>query len=184
MGLLQSHGRHRDGDGALLLMTVAAPQLRPDAGKQVGMLAGIARKPQRKAPMEVIERGEITVEAGLVGDCRGVLKPGGRNRRQITLFERGDWEAACAEVGTDAPWWFRRCNLMVDGFDLPQRQGALLRVGTAVVEVTVECDPCVRMDAVAPGLFAALMPDWRGGVCARVVTGGAVALGDTIEVVG
>ena len=165
-------------------MNAPALQLRSDAGEQVGVLAGIARKPQRRAPMEVIQCGEITPAAGLVGDCRGVFKPGGRNRRQVTLFERRDWVAACAEIGVDAPWWLRRCNLLVDGLDLPQRPGALLRVGAAWLEVTVECDPCSRMDAVAPGLFAALMPDWRAGACARVVSGGAIAVGDTIEVVG
>lgn len=154
------------------------------AALRTGVLAGIARKPRPKAPMEVLDLGEVTVAAGLVGDCRGVLKPTGRNRRQITLFERDDWLAACAEVGVDAPWWLRRCNLMVDGVDLPQRPGALLRVGAAWLEVMVECDPCTRMDAVAPGMFKALIPDWRGGVCARVREGGAIAVGDTIEVVG
>lgn len=149
-----------------------------------GTLAGIAIKPRPRAPMVVVEQGALTTEAGLVGDCRSVLKPNGRNRRQVTVFARADWDAACAAIGVERPWWLRRCNLMVDGFDLPRQPGALLRVGSAWLEVTVECDPCSRMDAVAPGLFAALVPDWRGGLCARVVRDGAIALGDGIEVVG
>ncbi|WP_419809492.1 MOSC domain-containing protein [Sphingomonas sp.] len=163
---------------------MTAPPLDLPVAVGTGVLAGIARKARPKAPMEVLDRAEVTCERGVEGDFRGLFRPGGRNRRQVTLFERGDWLAACAEVGVEAPWWLRRCNLLVDGIDLPQRPGALLRVGEAWFEVTVECDPCSRMDAVAPGMFRALVPDWRGGVCTRVVSGGAIVVGDTIEVVG
>ena len=130
-------------------------------------------------PLYAILFGAVAL--GIVGDCRGVLK--GTGKRQVTLMERGDWEAATAELGLVLPWWERRCNLLVDGLDLPRRAGARLRIGRDVMlEVTVEDDPCVRMDAVAPGLFAALIPDWRGGACARVISGGWIAVGDVIEV--
>ena len=149
----------------------------------VGVLAGIARKAYSKAPMEVIDRATITLDGGIEGDHRGRVKPGGRGRRQVTLMERGDWQAALAEMGGDIPWQERRANLLVDGLDLPQLVGARLRIGAdVVVEISFECDPCHRMDAVAPGLRAALTPDWRGGVCTRVVTGGAIALGDLIRI--
>ena len=151
---------------------------------RVGVLSGIARKPVRYAPMVLLDRSEVTPALGIVGDCRGVLKPGGSGKRQVTLMERGDWDAAVAELRLTLPWWERRCNLLVDGLDLPQRRrGACLRIGREVVlQVTVEDDPCKRMDAVAPGLFAALIPDWRGGVCARVLAGGWIGVGDVIEV--
>jgi MOSC domain-containing protein YiiM len=133
--------------------------------------------------MEVLASAQISVEGGVEGDFRGRRKPGGTGKRQVTLMERGDWEAATAEVGMVLPWWERRCNLLVDGLDLPQRAGARLQIGADVVlEVTVEDDPCARMDAVAPGLFAALRPDWRGGVCARVLAGGAITVGDQIRI--
>lgn len=133
--------------------------------------------------MEVLERAEVNLDGGLQGDHRGRRKPGSTGKRQVTLMERGDWEAATAEVGLTRPWWERRCNLLVDGLDLPQRAGALLRIGSDVLlEVTVEDDPCARMDQVAPGLFAALLPDWRGGACARVLAGGGIAVGDEIRI--
>ncbi len=166
--------------------------IRADAGvvrwenrlsTRTGVLSGIARKPVRHGPMVVLDRSEVTPALGIVGDCRGVLKQGGSGKRQVTLMERRDWDAATAELGLTLPWWERRCNLLVDGFDLPQRPGARLRIGRdVVVEVTVEDDPCKRMDAVTPGLFAALIPDWRGGACARVLTGGWINVGDVIEV--
>ncbi len=158
------------------------PGLRRGDGP-TGTLAGIARKAYPKAPMEVIDRATITLDGGIEGDHRGRVKPGGRGRRQVTLMERGDWQAALADLGADIPWQERRANLLVDGLDLPQLVGARLRIGAdVVVEISFECDPCHRMDAVAPGLRAALTPDWRGGVCTRVVTGGAIALGDLIRI--
>ena len=135
--------------------------------------------------MEVIDRVRVTIEAGLDGDYRGAVKPGGRGRRQVTLIERGDWNAAMAEVGRNLPWQERRANLLVDGFDLPQMPGARVRIGADVVlEITRDTEPCHRMEWLAPGLFAALLPDWRGGACSRVLAGGIVAVGDTIRIEG
>lgn len=132
--------------------------------------------------MEVIDHVEISVDGGLHGDFRGVVKPGGRGRRQVTLIERADWDAAMAEVGHNIGWQQRRANLLVEGLDLPQRPGTRLRIGEVVLEVTRETDPCERMEALAVGLKAALSVDWRGGVCARVKAGGHIAVGDTIRI--
>jgi MOSC domain-containing protein YiiM len=148
-----------------------------------GRLIGIARHAFAKAPMELVDAVDVTVDGGLHGDFRGIVKPGARGRRQVTLIERGDWDAAMAEVGHSIPWQERRANLLVDGFDLPQVPGVLLRVGAElVVEITRETDPCERMEALAPGLKAALLPDWRGGACARVKQGGRIAVGDEIRI--
>lgn len=133
--------------------------------------------------MELVEAVEVTVEGGLHGDFRGQVKPGGRGRRQVTLIERGDWDAAMAEVGHTIAWQERRANLLVEGLDLPQVAGVLLRIGDEVLlEITRETDPCERMEALAPGLKAALLPDWRGGACARVKQGGRIAVGDEIRI--
>lgn len=133
--------------------------------------------------METVDEVDVTLEGGLHGDFRGTVKPGGKGRRQVTLLERGDWEAAIAEVGHRLPWQERRANLLVEDLDLPQMPGIRLRIGDTVeLEITRETDPCERMDALAPGLRAALTPDWRGGACSRVVVGGTIRVGDTIIV--
>lgn len=153
------------------------------AGARVGTIAGIARHAFVRAPMEVLDRADVSVEAGIAGDHRGRRKPGGTGKRQVTLMERGDWEAATAAVSRTLPWQERRANLLVDGFDVPQVPGTRLRIGADVVlEITCECDPCQRMDALVPGLFEALLPDWRGGACTRVLAGGTIAVGDTIRI--
>lgn len=149
----------------------------------MGKLAGIARHAERRGPMETVDAVEISIEHGVEGDCRGHFKAGGKNRRQVTVMEAGDWAAAAGEVGTDLAWWNRRVNLLAEGVDLPQTEGARIRIGEDVVlEVTVECEPCSRMDALVDGLQEALKPDWRGGACTRVVSGGHIKIGDQIRI--
>ncbi|MBY0301614.1 MULTISPECIES: MOSC domain-containing protein [Sphingomonas] len=147
-----------------------------------GRLLGIARHARSRAPMELVERVEVTRDGGIHGDFRGAMR-GKPYRRQVTLIERGDWEGAMAEVGHRIGWQERRANLLVDGIDLPRVPGVRLRIGADVVlEITRECDPCERMEALADGLRAALTPDWRGGACAMVVEGGWIALDDAIRI--
>lgn len=151
-------------------------------GGPVGTLAGIARHPRSKAPMETIDHVKVSLEGGIAGDFRGAMK-GKPYKRQVTLMERGDWDAAIAEVGHDIPWQERRSNLLIDGLDLPQTRGVRVRIGADVVlEITRETDPCERMEALAEGLRAALTPDWRGGACAMVIIGGTIAVGDEIRI--
>ncbi|MHA3839822.1 MOSC domain-containing protein [Sphingomonas aestuarii] len=148
-----------------------------------GTLTGIARHARPRGPIETLDAVDVTVEAGLAGDFRGAVKPGGKGKRQVSLIEAGDWAAAMAELGHDLPWWVRRANLLVEGLDLPQRPGARVRIGgDVVIEITTECDPCSRMEEILPGLKAALTPDWRGGALGRVLSGGRIAIGDAIVV--
>jgi MOSC domain-containing protein YiiM len=149
----------------------------------MGVLTGIARHGRPRGPIEVLESVHVSIEAGLAGDFRGAVKPGRSAKRQVSLIERADWDAAMAELGVDHHWSVRRANLLVEGLDLPQRPGAMVRIGESVVlEIMVECDPCSRMEEIEPGLKAALTPDWRGGALARVIQGGDIRLGDSIRV--
>lgn len=149
----------------------------------MGRLAGIARHPRPKAAMELLDHAHVTVEGGIAGDFRGAVKPGGRGRRQVTLIERRQWNAAMADLGRDIPWQERRANLLIEDISLPRERGTLLRIGAeVVVAITGECDPCSRMESIAPGLKAALLPDWRGGVTAKVLSGGRIAIDDEIRI--
>jgi MOSC domain-containing protein YiiM len=57
--------------------------------------------------------------------------------------------------------------------------GQRVRVGQAVFEITMVCDPCQRMDDLRQGLRAEL--DNKRGMLARVVESGEVAVGDAVE---
>ncbi len=151
-----------------------------------GRLGGIARHGRPGGPMETLGAVRVTRASGIDGDCRGLVRPGGGARRQVSLIEAAAWEAALGELGIDPrslPWWHRRANLLIEGVRLPRREGARIRIGDDVVVETVqECDPCSRMDRIAPGLMAALTPDWRGGVLGRVIAEGAIAVGDNVRI--
>ncbi|MBO9379354.1 MOSC domain-containing protein [Sphingomonas histidinilytica] len=149
-----------------------------------GRLIGIARKDRPHGPMELLDRVMIGLDTGVHGDHRGAIRPGKSNRRQVTILMAEDWTAAIADLGRPVSWEQRRANLLVEGVILPREEGARVRIGGAIVEITGECDPCRRMDAVADGLQLALRPEWRGGRIARVIEGGAIALGDEVEVEG
>lgn len=147
-----------------------------------GRIAGIARHAFPKGPMETIDHATVTLEGGIGGDFRGAMK-GKPYKRQVSLIEADDWDAAMAEVGHSIPWEQRRANLLVTGFDLPQSPGTRIRIGADVIlEITCETEPCERMEALAPGLRAALTPDWRGGALTKVITPGAIAVGDSIRI--
>lgn len=149
---------------------------------RAGRLIGMARRSASRAPIEELESGFIGVDCGLEGDHRGRVKPGKLPKRQVTILAREDWDAACADLGKSVPWTARRANLFIEGLRLPRRAGDIVAIGAARLEIMLETDPCQRMDEAEPGLQDALRPDWRGGVCCRVIEGGVIALGDTIRI--
>jgi MOSC domain-containing protein YiiM len=148
----------------------------------MGRIAGIARHDRPLGPMEVLERAELIEGQGVAGDFRGTRKAGSQGQNGVVLVEADDWAAAIDECGASVPWYERRANLLVEGLDIPQQPGARLQIGDAVlVEITQECAPCERMEALHPGLRDALTPNWRAGARARVLSGGLVAIGDEIR---
>lgn len=140
-------------------------------------LLGIAIKRRKYAEMELLQQVQLTPEAGLAGDYRGA--PG---KRQVTLLSLADWQRACVELDIELPWHVRRANLLVDALPLFETKGSLITLGDAVLEVTGETDPCERMEAVRPGLFAALASQWRGGVTCCVRDGGLLTIGMDVSI--
>jgi MOSC domain-containing protein YiiM len=142
----------------------------------MGHLLAIARAPVKRGALVPISEAVIGVADGVAGDARGV-----RAGRQVTVVFREGWEAACRDLGVELPWTTRRANLLVEGVPVP-REGRRLVIGGAVLEVTQETQPCQVMEAAHRGLRAALTPEWRGGVCCRVVQGGTIRIGDRVDV--
>lgn len=134
----------------------------------------IAYRKKSKAVMTEIAEVEITCEAGLVPDTRG--KPG---KRQVTLLSLEAWQTACAELGVELPWTTRRANILVSGLTFSAIDvGKILQIGDVRLQITIETDPCNRMDEQHQGLTAALTPNWRAGVCCRVLSGGQIRVNE------
>lgn len=149
----------------------------------MGQLIGIAIRPGRKAPMDSREAAAITMGGGLEGDHAGKDPD-----RLVTVLSAEGWAHALAaltpplEADENLPWTVRRANLLTEGAILPRAAGGVIRIGTALLEVTGQTWPCARMEEARPGLLKALAKDWRGGVTCKVLEAGTAQLSDAVEV--
>ena len=141
----------------------------------MGRLEAIWIKRVRRGPMDPVHAAELRAGKGLAGNAN----QGGR--RQVTLIEREVWSRVMREVGGDVPPSSRRANLMVSGLALAASRGRILQVGSCRIRILGETKPCERMEALVPGLRAAMYPDWRGGAFGEVLDGGIIAIGDAVE---
>jgi MOSC domain-containing protein YiiM len=69
----------------------------------------------------------------------------------------------------------------VERLSFPHAAGWQLLIGEVALEVTEETKPCALMERAHAGLRRAMTPDWRGGVCCRVISGGTIAVGDEVR---
>ncbi len=95
-------------------------------------------------------------------------------RREVLLASKDHLDDVGVEPGAI------RENVTVEGADVHAWPvGQQVKVGEAVLEITMVCDPCHRMDELREGLRAEI--DGKRGMLAHVVEGGEIALGDSIE---
>jgi MOSC domain-containing protein YiiM len=142
-------------------------------------LLDIAFRPKSRAAMQTKVDTMVSKVAGVDGDFRG--KPG---KRQVTVMSIEQWQLACDELGTILPWTIRRANLLVDGVSFDATMiGQQIKIGQCILYITGETDPCPKMDAQHQGLTHALTPDWRGGVCCRVISDGRIKVGDNVMII-
>jgi MOSC domain-containing protein YiiM len=133
-------------------------------------IVGLWTSPARKSARSVgHERRKAIAGFGLEG-CAHANPP----KREVLFASKEHLDSVGVEPGAI------RENLTVEGADVQTWPvGQKLRVGEALFEVTMVCDPCHRMDELRQGLRAEL--DGKRGMLARVVESGEVALGDHVE---
>ncbi len=140
-------------------------------------IKAIAVKNQKRDVMQILDNAQITVADGILGDFRGA-----QQGRQITILSESAWQKVCTEVDADLPWTTRRANLLVDGVEFDASWvGKTIRIGRVELVVTRETSPCSLMDEQHQGLTAALIPEWRGGVCCNVLKAGYIKVGDSVK---
>lgn len=100
---------------------------------------------------------------------------------EVTLIESEDLDEIERDLGIGVKDGEHRRNLVVRGVRLEELRGTRFRIGEAVLSYDRPRPPCRHVQQLTePGMTAALRR--RGGICARVVEGGAVRPGDEIVV--
>lgn len=144
---------------------------------RTGLVEWIGLRPARDVLMREIN--EVVAEAGkgLIGDRYA----SGSGKRGITLIQSEHLPVIAALSGhaSVSPQWLRR-NLVVSGIPLIALKGRRFRIGDVLLEGTDACDPCSRMEAaLGPGGYNAMRG--HGGLCARIVEGGTIRIGDALQ---
>lgn len=148
-----------------------------DAPIRPGVVTWIGLRPARRAEMEVVAQAEARGGEGLVGDRWRGRPEGGR---QVTLIAAEDLAAIAAFQGAgEVVAQQLRRNIVTRGVNLVALKGWRFRVGGALLEYSGECHPCSRMEeTLGVGGYNAVRG--RGGITARVIAGGVVAVGDAV----
>ena len=134
-------------------------------------VAHLFRAPKRRAPMEELPEARAVEDVGLEGCAHA--RPQGK--RQVLLMDR-----ETLDVFELAPGIVRE-NVTTEGLDvnglaIEQRP----QIGAVELQVTAVCDPCEQIEALRPGLQAAMQG--RRGMLCKVVQGGVLRRGDEIVV--
>lgn len=136
-------------------------------------IVGLFLAKERETPVTPVEAVEAVVERGLVGDRHFMKRAGGK--RQVLLLDDADREALGLAPGAVKE------NVLVAGIPLESLPpGQRIALGPeVVVELTMKCVPCSKMNRIRPGL---LKESWgRRGQLARVIVGGTVRMGDEVR---
>ena len=135
-------------------------------------VVGLFLSPERGSGRSDARERVLAVESHGLEGCAHANPP----RREVLLVSKEHLDAVGVESGAV------RENVTVEGADVQLWPvGQQVRVGGALFEVTMVCDPCHKMDQLRSGLRAAI--DGKRGMLARVIEGGEIALGDAVELV-
>lgn len=123
-----------------------------------------------------VDELELVAHKGIVGDLH--FDETGASRRQVLLLD--------VNTVSNEGW---RAGMLREqiAVDFPVLQsiepGTLLRVGSAVVEITMDCTPCVTMAGYVGEEGKSFVERMMGrrGMLARVVRSGTVGAGDSVE---
>lgn len=143
-----------------------------------GTLIWIGLRPGRKQDVVEVNSVLAIAELGLEGDHRCSKTPG--SGRQVTIIAEECIDLIARYSGHIVidPALLRR-NLVVRGINLNALRHQRFQIGGALFEATALCHPCSRMDrALGQGGAAAMLG--YGGLCARILQSGTIAVGDKL----
>ena len=134
-------------------------------------VASLQLCPGYRKPMVPVAEAPAVENLGFRGDMHAIAD----SSRQVLLIEEETLNLLGLHPGEVKE------NITTRGIGLMNLKGRdRLRVGNEVtLEITKPCSPCSRMEELRPGLLKELAG--RRGMLARVIRGGTIRNGDTIE---
>ena len=128
-------------------------------------------KPADGAPMKPVPAVTAIAGYGLKDDANA-----GHSERQVLIIERELLDEFQLPVGDV------RENITVQGIPLAgMAAGTRVRAGQALLEATLDCAPCQFIEDKRPGLRTAM--EGKRGTLFKVIEGGAINVGDEINVI-
>jgi MOSC domain-containing protein YiiM len=143
---------------------------------RAGRVGWIGLRPARDVAMRAVDSADAIAGKGLRGDRYG----SGSGKRGITLIQAEHLPVIAALAGREAvEASLLRRNVVVEGLPLIALKGRRFRIGDVLCEGTEPCDPCSRMEAaLGAGGYNAMRG--HGGLCARIIEGGTLRIGDAV----
>ncbi|WP_433803194.1 MOSC domain-containing protein [Actinomycetospora sp. CA-084318] len=139
------------------------------------IVAALHVAPERKAPMQAVERIECEAGTGVVGD-----RYFGTRHRHVSVQSLEELAEAAEARGAPVPAGDTRRTVTVDTGRVPTTPGARIRLGDVELEVVRKAAPCRVMEtSVGPGAARAMHE--RGGAICRVLNSGAVEVGAPVS---
>lgn len=153
-----------------------------------GKLEWIGLRPARKVPMIIVDEVMAIEGLGLAGDRRCEGSRGSARQATIIsveyidiitrLLKKDVSEKKVSKKESIDPAILRR-NLVVSGINLTALRHQRFQIGDAIFEATALCHPCSRMEqALGKHGVAAMLG--HGGLCAKIIRGGQIRVGDDV----
>jgi len=141
----------------------------------IGTVLAVCTSEHKGTQKQNIGKAELIVNHGIAGDAHA-----GNWHRQVSLLS-ADKIDAFREQGADVADGAFGENLIVRGIDFRALPiGTLLRCGGVLLELTQRGKECHSHCAIYHAVGDCIMP--REGVFARVLEGGTIEVGDTMQI--
>lgn len=155
--------------------SLLAPLL--DSFGTTGVVAWMGVRPARRAAMREVTAVAAVADYGLEGD-RAAQTRGGK--RQVSLIQFEHLAVIAALCGHSVTPAQLRRNIAVAGINLSALHNRRFRIGEVILQGSGYCHPCSRMETtVGAGAFNAMRG--HGGITARILHGGELCIGASIE---
>lgn len=147
----------------------------------MGTIEHIFIAPLKADPAQGLTTVEAIADRGLQGDRYADAKNRKDSGQQVTLIEAEQIERFVDETGLALAPHEPRRNLVTRGVDLNALVGKRFFIGDCELEGIELCEPCARWARSTHWEVVRFFVH-RGGLNARVVKGGTIAVGSTIAV--